>query len=126
MTGTPVKFDKPTRRKPDTASIDAVLKACPVRDDVRVLVKFAFGMSTPRLTELKLGRHPLFGSLDWADYSELLAIFQAECDKVGGENVDVGQPVTVPAKSKSTASKRKAPTTGGYFGGNSSYKKRRT
>src|ERR1700761_3251853 len=123
MTGTPVKFDKPTRRKPDIASIDAVLKACPVRDDAKVLVKFAFGMGTPRLTELKLGRHPLFGSLDWADYSELLTIFQVECDKVGGENVDVDRHVSAPAKSKPNAFKRKAPTTGSSYERN---KKHRT
>jgi hypothetical protein len=40
-----------------------VLDACSVRDDSRFLAKVAFGISSPRITELKLGNHRVFGSL---------------------------------------------------------------
>jgi hypothetical protein len=47
-----------------------------------VLVKLAFGISTPRLTQLGLGRDSTFGSMSGCSYDELKTRFEAECAKV--------------------------------------------
>ena len=59
--------DKPPT-KPDTASINAVLKACNARDDPRFLARIAFGITSPRVTVMKLGRHPVFGLMNVCDF----------------------------------------------------------
>lgn len=47
----------------DTEGIKKVLGACDVRDDPRFLARVAFGIRSPRVGQLKLGNHAVFGSL---------------------------------------------------------------
>jgi hypothetical protein len=47
----------------DYEGIKKVLAACDVRDDARFLARVAFGIKSPRVTSLKLGNNPAFGSL---------------------------------------------------------------
>lgn len=51
-------------KKPiDESKIKAVLSATKVRDDARFLARVAFGISSPRVTAEKLGKHEVFGSM---------------------------------------------------------------
>lgn len=49
-------------------AFNAVLKAVPDRDDARLLAKIAFGITSPRVTSLKLSKDPLFGSMADHDF----------------------------------------------------------
>lgn len=51
------------------ATFERILSAVAVRDDPRLLAKLAFGISTPRLTTLKMSTtNPLFGSMEDHDF----------------------------------------------------------
>ena len=69
---TPVSFDqsKMLSRKGriTAAKVIAVLAAVEARDDPRFLAKVAFGISSPRIALAKLGKHPVFGSMDNCDF----------------------------------------------------------
>jgi hypothetical protein len=52
----------------DHAGIDAVLRACSARDDPRFLARIAFGITSPRVTAMKLSKSPVFGSLNTHDF----------------------------------------------------------
>lgn len=58
----------------------AILSAVPDRDDSRLLAKIAFGIASPKITKLKMGRSPLFGSMDDHDFESLLTAFTRECE----------------------------------------------
>ncbi|KAJ7225586.1 ATP-dependent DNA helicase [Mycena pura] len=61
-----------------------ILDACHERDDPRLLARMAFGITSPRLTALKVSTsHPLFGSMVNSDFNALVAAFDVECAKVG-------------------------------------------
>jgi hypothetical protein len=45
-----------------------VLDAVPDRDDARYLARIAFGISSPRVTRAKLGKDPVFGSMEEYDF----------------------------------------------------------
>ncbi|KAK9415245.1 putative P-loop containing nucleoside triphosphate hydrolase protein [Seiridium unicorne] len=47
----------------DLEGIKQVLEACDVRDDPRFLARIAFGIRSPRVGQLRLGNHAVFGSL---------------------------------------------------------------
>ena len=72
ITKTPVKLiggDKRQQKEPiNEAKIKAILSATKVRDDARFLARVAFGMSSPRVTIEKLGKHAVFGSMDKCDF----------------------------------------------------------
>ncbi|KAN0083161.1 hypothetical protein V8E54_002249 [Elaphomyces granulatus] len=53
---------------PDPALRDAVLTACSVRDDPRFLARIAFGIVSPRVMPMRLGRDPVFGSMNVCDF----------------------------------------------------------
>lgn len=55
----PVKFNFP--------AFKAVLLRIPDRDDARLLARIAFGITSPRVTVMKLSKDPIFGSM--ADHS---------------------------------------------------------
>jgi len=42
----------------------AILNSIPARDDARLLARIGFGITSPRSTAMKLGRDPIFGSMD--------------------------------------------------------------
>jgi hypothetical protein len=54
--------------RPDSAQLNAVLEACSARDDPRFLARIAFGITSPRATAMKLGKHPVFGSMNVCDF----------------------------------------------------------
>ncbi|ORY25849.1 ATP-dependent DNA helicase [Naematelia encephala] len=94
----------PIRKPPSRYTIQAILKACGVRDDSHVLARMAFGISSPRLSQLGMQKHPLFGSCDDCDYEMLLNEFEIECSAAQGKNIGSDQ-------SKKTATKRVAQVT---------------
>ena len=67
ITGTRVEFPQETtensRARIDEKKIKAILAATNVRDDARFLARVAFGISSPRVTKEKLGKHEVFGSM---------------------------------------------------------------
>lgn len=68
MTKTPVQ--PPARRVQVTtaATIQPVLKEIDIRDDARLLTRVAFGIKSPRVTQLKLDKTPVWQSLADHDF----------------------------------------------------------
>ncbi|KAL1748478.1 P-loop containing nucleoside triphosphate hydrolase protein [Schizophyllum fasciatum] len=84
VTGSGLDFAPAPAAPIDPAQVKAVLAACPERDDPRLLARMAFGITSPRLTALKCSTaHPLFGSMCTADFTQVVAAFDAECKKEG-------------------------------------------
>ncbi|KAI1187985.1 ATP-dependent DNA helicase recQ [Nemania serpens] len=83
LTGKPVVL--PPKRNPpvDRAGIRRILDACDVRDDPRFLARVAFGIKSPRVTQLKLDKKDVFGSLEDHDFESLLKEFTKACEKKG-------------------------------------------
>ncbi|KAL3422799.1 RecQ family ATP-dependent DNA helicase [Phlyctema vagabunda] len=69
----PVSFNK--------TAFNAILTKVPDRDDARMLAKMAFGISSPRITALKMGKDPLFGSMGDHEFMHLLRSFATVCSK---------------------------------------------
>ena len=59
----------------DEAKVKKILAATSVRDDARFLARVAFGISSPRVTVEKLGRHDVFGSMDDCDFEVCICFF---------------------------------------------------
>lgn len=68
-----------TKAAIDPKKIDAVLAATKVRDDARFLARVAFGISSPRVTKEKLGKHEVFGSMKDCEFEELVKRFRVAC-----------------------------------------------
>ena len=73
LSNTPVKFlqarDHLSRKgRIDEKKVKAILAATDVRDDARFLARVAFGISSPRVTTERLGKHDVFGSMDDCDF----------------------------------------------------------
>lgn len=97
-TGSGVEFTANATTVASPQQVLAILNACGERDDPRLLARFAFGITSPRLTALKCSTsHPLFGSMGNVDFNILLQVFDAECKKVGYQSVTV---TSVPTTSK--------------------------
>ncbi|KAF8587332.1 ATP-dependent DNA helicase [Ramaria rubella] len=82
-TGAPTPFDAEIKTAADPGQIKAILSVCHERDDPRLLARFAFGVTSPRLMDLKLTKHPLFGTMGNVDYRVLLEVFEEECAAAG-------------------------------------------
>jgi len=63
-------------------AFDQILNTIPDRDDPRLLARIAFGISSPRVTKLKMGRSPMFGSMEDHDFMHLLRSFTTVCNNV--------------------------------------------
>ncbi|KAI0133883.1 ATP-dependent DNA helicase recQ [Xylariales sp. AK1849] len=63
----------------DFAGIQKILNACDVRDDARFLARIAFGIKSPRVTQLKMDKDKIFGSLEDHDFTSLLREFEHAC-----------------------------------------------
>lgn len=114
LSGSGVEFTPTAESTPDAARVQAILNACPERDDPRLLARMAFGITSPRLTYGKWSTsHPLFGSMDTVDFNALVEVFDKECKKVGYQSSVV---TTI-----STTAKRNYSS---YSSGSSSYKSR--
>lgn len=94
-TGAGVDFNPIAIASPDPRQVQAILNACGERDDARLLARFAFGITSPRLNLLKCSSsHPLFGSMGTVDFNALVAVFETECAKAGGVSVAVASVAT--------------------------------
>ncbi|GAA5874026.1 hypothetical protein JCM3774_001587 [Rhodotorula dairenensis] len=93
------KLDAPFSDK----QVRFVLAVCGVRDDPRMLARLAFGVTSPRITQLGLSKHDAFGCCDSADFGKLLSRFEAECEASGYKNKAVlAPPKTTPAAKAAT------------------------
>lgn len=98
-TGESTEFPRRVTTTINPAQIQAILNACPDRDDPRLLARMAFGITSPRLTVNKWSTsHPLFGSMHMMDFKDLLAAFDEECKKCGYERAET---VSLPPKKRS-------------------------
>lgn len=86
QTRKPIPFDPKPHAALDEGKIKAVLAVCGVRDDARFLARLAFGISSPRITQLGLSKHPVFKSCETTDFSALVARFEEVCEKAGWQN----------------------------------------
>ncbi|KAL8851548.1 MAG: hypothetical protein Q9221_003568 [Calogaya cf. arnoldii] len=65
----------------DEFKINAILSATKTRDDASFLARVAFGVSSPRVTAEKLGKHSVFGSMADCDFEELVKRFKMSCNE---------------------------------------------
>ncbi|KAI5364055.1 putative helicase, P-loop containing nucleoside triphosphate hydrolase [Septoria linicola] len=65
----------------DPAAFDKILDVVEARDDPRYLARIAFGIHSPRVTVDKLGKSPVFGSMEDHDFVTLLKAFEKVCDE---------------------------------------------
>lgn len=70
ITKKPLKYVKVgvTKATIDQKKIAVVLATTDIRDDARFLARVAFGISSPRVTKEKLGKHKIFGSMKDCDF----------------------------------------------------------
>ncbi|KAI1341125.1 ATP-dependent DNA helicase recQ [Xylariaceae sp. FL0016] len=85
LTGKPVTMPPKPSQPVDIAGIQKILKECEVRDDPRFLARVAFGIKSPRVTQLKLDKKQIFGSLEDHDFKSLLKEFTNACRASGSE-----------------------------------------
>ncbi|CUS14737.1 unnamed protein product [Tuber aestivum] len=81
-TGKPLVMSDPIIKKNpvDPDRVTAILRACRVRDDPRLLAKVAFGISSPRITKERCGNGShIFGSMADCDFDELMTEFANHC-----------------------------------------------
>ena len=64
----------PPRVEFNYSAFKGILAQVSDRDDPRLLARIAFGISSPRVTKLKLSKHPVFGSM--SDHDFMVSILQ--------------------------------------------------
>ncbi|PQE33110.1 hypothetical protein CJF32_00007676 [Rutstroemia sp. NJR-2017a WRK4] len=69
----PVPFNK--------LAFKQILEKIEDRDDPRFLARVAFGISSPRVTTMKLSRDPIFASMEDHEFMDLLKAFEKACKK---------------------------------------------
>lgn len=74
----PVERVQPPRRAWNSEAFFNILQAVPARDDPRFLARVAFGIYSPRVTQEKLGKSAVFGSMEDHDFVVCLEI-RADC-----------------------------------------------
>ncbi|KAH0388372.1 ATP-dependent DNA helicase, partial [Aureobasidium melanogenum] len=102
--------------------VKRVLAACP-HDDPRLLARVAFGIKSPRITQLKLDKSSVFESLADHEFSTLLREFEAACRTAAHGPLDVmPTPVKTKSSTKTTWSAGRSGSTSSSRGrGGSSY-----
>ena len=70
-----VVIDVNPRIQFDYSTFKAILKTVPCRDDPRFLARIAFGINSPRVTQMKLSKNPIFGSMD--DHEFMVSIMKS-------------------------------------------------
>ncbi|KAI8625911.1 ATP-dependent DNA helicase recQ [Xylariaceae sp. FL1651] len=83
FTGKPIMLPSKPNPPIDLAGIEKILSACEVRDDPRFLARVAFGIKSPRVSQLKLDKMKIFGSLEDHDFKSLLKEFTKACETAG-------------------------------------------
>jgi hypothetical protein len=119
--GQSVEFIPEKTTTVDPNQIHAILRACPERDDPRLLARMAFGITSPRLTINKWSTsHALFGSMDSVDFSALVQAFEIECKMAGYQKSETATAVATQStkrprtQSSSYISKTNYGRDGGY------------
>ncbi|RAL66313.1 hypothetical protein DID88_005983 [Monilinia fructigena] len=79
LTHEPLRFETPPPIPFDQLAFDGILNMVSARDDPRLLAKLAFGISSPRITQMRLGRSPVFGSMENHEFIVLLRAFEQVC-----------------------------------------------
>jgi superfamily II DNA helicase RecQ len=79
-THTQVLLPNEPPQPPDPAKVQKVLDKINVRDDPRFLAKVAFGIKSPRATDLKVYSTGVFESMNVCEFTELLRVFTRACD----------------------------------------------
>lgn len=64
-----IRMEETPKKKVDGAAFNEILRTVPNRDDPRLLAKIAFGISSPRITALRLGKSEIFGSMEDHSFS---------------------------------------------------------
>jgi hypothetical protein len=72
---------------PDPVLRDAVLMACSARDDPRFLARIVFGIVSPRVMPMRLGRDPAFGLMNVCDFMELVQIYMMRSRPFGDAHI---------------------------------------
>lgn len=122
-TGEAITFELKAKTSPDSNRIQAILNACPERDDPRLLARMAFGITSPRLTTGKWSTsNSSFGTMVDVEFNALVAAFDVECKKAGYIKADTAA-IPTSASKKRTVSQ--APCSGGYYGGGETSKRGR-
>lgn len=80
LTHRPVEIQLPPPVPFNETAFREILSTIPDRDDPRFLARVAFGISTPRVSAKKLGRSPIFGSMEDHEFAVLLRAFEKECN----------------------------------------------
>lgn len=127
LTGSGIEFTATASAKPDVKQIKAIMAACNVRDDPRLLARMAFGITSPRLTVNRWSTsHQLFGSMVHVYFNALVEAFDKECKKVG--YVDAEAPLAAKTAQKRTytqfSSTSRTNSGSGFGGGRGNYSKR--
>lgn len=68
LTHEPVQLKQPPKVPWSAAAFNKILKTVPERDDPRYLARIAFGIGSPRVTQAKLGKSPVFGLMEDCDF----------------------------------------------------------
>ncbi|QSZ33768.1 hypothetical protein DSL72_005339 [Monilinia vaccinii-corymbosi] len=79
LTHEPIKIEPPPPIPFNQLAFDHILNTVSDRDDPRLLAKLAFGISSPRITQMKLGKSPIFGSMEDHKFMVLLEAFEKVC-----------------------------------------------
>ncbi|ORY01114.1 P-loop containing nucleoside triphosphate hydrolase protein [Clohesyomyces aquaticus] len=64
---------------PNPGSVDAIMKACPIRDDPRLLARIGFGITSPRIMALGLKKSGVWESMNVCDFPTLVGAFATRC-----------------------------------------------
>ena len=83
MTGKPVVLPPRPPEVVDMVKIKEVLRVCRVRDDPRFLARVAFGIKSPRVTQLKLDKTRVFMSMPDHSFEALMREFTRACATPG-------------------------------------------
>lgn len=75
----PVEMKKPPTVPWNSKAFLAVLNRVPERDDPRYLARVAFGISSPRVTQAKLAKDPVFGSMEDHQFTVGPIAFSLRC-----------------------------------------------
>ncbi|ESZ94382.1 hypothetical protein SBOR_5246 [Sclerotinia borealis F-4128] len=79
LTHEPVEIQLPPPVPFNHLAFNNILNLIKDRDDPRFLARVAFGISTPRVSALRLGKNPILGSMDDHEFMVLLRAFEKEC-----------------------------------------------
>ncbi|KAL8296452.1 hypothetical protein RB597_005844 [Gaeumannomyces tritici] len=91
--------EAPPRDPVDRNLVMEILTTVPDRDDPLLLANIAFGITTPRITRMRISKKPVFRSLVGHNFYEILDLFTQVCSQEGGDRSSVKREPTNSAHS---------------------------